>query len=125
MKFLVDTCGWIEYMANASLANKFAPYLKHLNKLVIPTIVQFELYRWICREKDESEALNIIGLTEQCEVIPLNTSIALYAADLAKLHGLAMADAIVYATGMQYQAKIVTCDAHFVDFPQVEYFSTS
>lgn len=119
MKYLVDTCGWIEWLLNSSLAENFERYLKHPDNLVVPTIIQFELYKWICREKNEETALEIIGITEQSQVIPLSTTIALTAAELANKYQLAMADAIIYATAQQNQATIITSDQHFKDLPQI------
>jgi predicted nucleic acid-binding protein len=54
-------------------------------------------------------------------VIPLTESIALLAADLSLQHGLAMADAIVYATGRDQEAAVVTGDADLEGLPGVVY----
>jgi len=90
--------------------------------LIIPTIIQVELYKWCRRERDESLALEIIVITEQSNIIPLNTSLALQAADIAKKYKLATADAIVYATAQNSQAQLITCDKHFKNFPNVKYY---
>src|SRR5437899_1488755 len=94
---LVDTCGWIEWLTNGKLTKLFEKYLKKPSELIIPTIVQFELYKWVCREHDEIMALNVIGVTEQGKVVTVDTNVALTAADLATQHKLAMADALIYA----------------------------
>jgi hypothetical protein len=62
---LVDTCGWIEWLTSGSLAGRYEPLLSQTQDLLVPTLVQFELYRWVCRERDEPTALEIIGVTEQ------------------------------------------------------------
>jgi len=46
----------------------------------------------------------------------------LLAADIAREHKLAMADAIIYATARQYQATLVTSDARFESLPQVLFY---
>ena len=48
-------------------------------------------------------------------------SIAYLAADLSLRHGLAMADAIVYATAKDQDAQVVTGDADLKDLPGVIY----
>lgn len=116
---LVDTCGWIEWLTSAPLAVRFAPHLKDAQRLVVPTVVQYELYRWICRERDEALGLEIIGLTQQGRVVPLTTPLALLAADLAAEHKLAFADAVVYATARQENCEVVTSDRHFAHLPGV------
>jgi predicted nucleic acid-binding protein len=116
---VVDTCGWIEWLIDGALADGYAPYLADKDKLIVPTLVQFELYKWCLREKDEAAALDVIGLTEACLVRPLDTRIALSAADLAIRHKLVMADAIVYATAVAVGGQLVTSDAHFKGLPEV------
>jgi len=122
MKTLIDTCGWIEWLTNGKLANVFEPYLMKTSDILIPTLIQYELYKWICREKNSELALEIIGITETGEVIPLDTNLALFAADLAKEHNIAMADAIIYATARKNSAVLVTCDKHFQLLPHVKFF---
>lgn len=116
---VVDTCGWVEWLTDGALADSYAPYLADSDKLIVPTLVQFELYKWCLREKDEAAALDVIGLTEACLVRALDTRIALSAADLAIRHKLAMADAIVYATALAVGGQLLTSDAHFKALPEV------
>jgi predicted nucleic acid-binding protein len=52
-------------------------------------------------------------------VIPLDTLIALLAAQLHKDHKLVTAYAIVYATALNKGAQLLTCDAHFGHLPHV------
>lgn len=123
MTRLVDTCGWIEWLTNGALATRFAPHFKHVEQLLVPTVVQFELYKWICRERDETLALEIISLTQQAKVLPLTTTLALVAADLGAQHKLAFADAVVYASARHEDCDLVTSDEHFSRLPGVIYLS--
>jgi PIN domain-containing protein len=54
-------------------------------------------------------------------VIQLTESIAYLAADSSLRHGLAMADAIVYATAKDQEAEVVTGDADLKDLLGVVY----
>lgn len=119
----MDTCGWIEWLTDGVLAEDFRPWLEAVESLLVPTSLQFELYKWVCREQDEALALEVVALTEQGRVVPLTTSLALFAADMARLHGLAFADAIIYATARQEDATLVTSDAHFEGLPGVVYLA--
>jgi len=119
---LVDTCGWIEWLTDGKLANDYAPWFQEPENLLVPTIVQFDLYKWTKRERDEALALRTVALTEQATVVPLDTSLALLAGDFALEHGLALADAVVYATARQHEALLVTSDRHFEGLAGVEYF---
>ncbi|MCU7833928.1 MAG: type II toxin-antitoxin system VapC family toxin [gamma proteobacterium symbiont of Taylorina sp.] len=119
---LVDTCGWIEWLTDGILANKYKPYMQDIESIIIPTSVQFELYKWASRVKNKQEALKVIALTEQGKVIPLTTSISLLAGDLALEYKLTFADAIIYATAQNEQAELITSDDHFLNLPHVVYF---
>ncbi|MDX8386119.1 MAG: type II toxin-antitoxin system VapC family toxin [Gallionella sp.] len=120
--FLVDTCGWIEWMIDSPLAKSYARYLNSPDKLIVPTLVQHELYKWLCRELDQATALSAIAATQTASVISLDTSLALEAANIAREFKLATADAIIYATALQHNAKLVTSDAHFAKLRHVKYF---
>ncbi|WP_020397208.1 type II toxin-antitoxin system VapC family toxin [Thiolinea disciformis] len=122
MAQLVDTCGWIEWLTDGVLVQTFEPWLSQLDQVYMPTVIQFELYKWTKRERDEATALEVIALTEQCQVVALDTAISLLAADLALQHGLSFADAIIYATAQQKNAQLITSDDHFEGLPQVVYF---
>ena len=96
--FLVDTCGWIEWMTDTPLARSYSRYLTSPDTLIVPTLVQHELYKWLCREIDQVTALASIAATQTAKVVALDTSLALLAADIAREYKLATADAIIYAT---------------------------
>jgi len=121
MAVLVDTCGWIEWLTDGLLAEEFGPWLQSSEGLLVPTCLQFELYKWVKRERGEPLALEVMALTEEAEVAPLTTAIALAAADWALEYRLSFADALIYATARQYDARLVTADDHFQDLPEVEY----
>ena len=120
---LVDTCGWIEWLTNGILVNKYELYMQDVESIIVPTSVQFELYKWASRVKNKQEALKVIALTEQGKVIPLTTSISLLAGDLAQEYKLSFADAIIYATAQNEKVELITSDDHFFNLPQVVYFN--
>lgn len=86
---------------------------------IVPTIVQLELAKWLLREVGEDAADRMIAYTQKCVVVPLDTRIALRAADLHRRHKLATADAVVYATALEAKAELLTLDAHFEALPGV------
>lgn len=122
MAALVDTCGWIEWLTDGPLADRFGPYLAKPADLVVPTSLQFELYKWVKRERGEPEALQVIALTDETDLAPLTSGIALLAADLALAHQLSFADALIYGTAHQKQVPLVTSDDLFEGLPGVVYF---
>ena len=52
-------------------------------------MVQLELAKWLTRERGEDEADRVVAFTQVCSVAPLDTEIALAAAEACRTHGLA------------------------------------
>jgi predicted nucleic acid-binding protein len=122
VKVLVDSSGWIEFFVGGPLADRHAAYFSSAKQQIItPTIVLYEVYKKIKRERGEETALALAARLSATEVIALTETIALVAADLSLQHGLAMADAIVYATARDQEAQLITGDADLKQLPGVIY----
>jgi predicted nucleic acid-binding protein len=120
---VVDTSAWIEWLIDSELGRNVGRAMPERGAWIVPTVVQYELSRWLAREVSEEAAGSVIAFSNECLVAPLETGLALRAADLAKEHSLAMADAIIYATALDAGADLLTCDAHFADLPGVVYLA--
>jgi predicted nucleic acid-binding protein len=120
---LLDSYGWIEYFAEGKLADRYARYVEQANKenTITPTIVIYEVYKKIKREKGEEKALEAYAQITRTKIVPLTENLAMKAADVSLKFGLSMADAIVYATAKNEGAKLVTSDEHFKGFEDVEF----
>ncbi|MCY7332335.1 MAG: type II toxin-antitoxin system VapC family toxin [Pseudanabaena sp. CAN_BIN31] len=105
------------------MADEFAPYLSDLHNLIVPTSIQYELHKWICRERDKELAMEVIALTQQANVVSLTESLALLASELSQKYKLSFADSIIYATAQQEKVKLITADDHFENLPDVIYFA--
>jgi predicted nucleic acid-binding protein len=116
---VVDTSAWIEWLTDSPLRASLVQEIPDRTLCVVPTIVQLELAKWLIRESGEDAADQMIAYTQKCIVAPLDTRIALRAADLHRQYKLATADAIVYATAQDFGAELLTCDAHFENLPGV------
>ena len=120
---VVDTSAWIEWLRDSEVGRKVDPEIPVQEAWIVPTIVQFELARWLVRQVSEEAAGSTIAFSNECVVAPLDTTLALKAVEVASEHALAMADAIVYATAREAGADLLTCDAHFASLPGVIYFA--
>ncbi len=73
------------------------------------------------RELNEDAADRIVAMTRASRVVPLDEATALFAAELARGHGLASLDALIYASALRGAAELVTCDVHFKGLAGVDY----
>lgn len=122
---VVDSSAWIEWLVDSALGRRLASEIPDKANCIVPTIVQLELSKWLLRECGEDQADQVIAYTQKCLVVPLDTTIALLAAEMHREYGLATADAIVYATARRQGAELLTCDAHFKGLPGVALFAKS
>lgn len=118
---LVDTSAWIEWLIGSPIADRISEHLPGQDTWLVPSMVQLELAKWLTREVGEDKADQAIAFTQVCQVVPLDTEIALAAAEACRTHRLATADAVIFATAQAHGAKLLTCDAHFEGLPSVLY----
>lgn len=120
-RIVVDSSGWVEYLANGPKAGGFAQYLESQATLILPSIVVYEVYKKIYREREKGLADEFLsqafGFDDR--LIPLTIDIAILASKTSLQANLAMADAIIYATAQHEDARLITSDAHFATLPRV------
>lgn len=116
---LIDTSAWIEWLVGSPAGEAVAAHLPDQGDWVVPTVVQLELSKWLTREAGEDKADQVIAFTQLCRIVPLDTPIALAAAEACRDHRLATADAIILATARAVGASLVTSDSHFQGLPGV------
>jgi len=79
----------------------------------------YEIYKVVRRDISEERATEAIAALRATTIEPLAESLALEAADISLDLGLAMADAILFATAARHRAELVTTDADFEGLPDV------
>ncbi len=120
---VVDSSAWLEYFADGANAAVFAKPIEATASLLVPTLSLFEVFKRVCQQRDEDEALRAIAVMEQGKVVDLDRATALEAARLSLQHGIAMADSVMLATAGRYRATLWTQDADFKGLPGVKYFA--
>lgn len=118
---IVDSCGWLEWFTDGKLANKYKKYLAAPDNILMPAIILYEVYKILKREVGEEKALLAAGYMKNSQVIPLDATLALAAADIALQEKLAMADAFIIAVSRAHSCKIISSDADFKGQANVDY----
>ncbi|HXA78681.1 MAG TPA: type II toxin-antitoxin system VapC family toxin [Candidatus Acidoferrales bacterium] len=117
--YLVDSTGWLEYLTEDSKAPAFAHYLEGEASVLVPSVVIFEVYRHLAKQRGRTLADRFASQALLRKVIPLDETVALAAANVSLEHRLNGTDAIVYATARVCQAQLVTANTHFRGLPGV------
>lgn len=118
---IVDSCGWLEWFTDGKLADDYKKYLVDPDKILIPAIILYEVYKILKREVGEEKALLAAGYMKNSPIISLDGNFALAAADVALQEGLAMADAVIVAAARSNNCKIITSDGDLKDQAEVVY----
>jgi predicted nucleic acid-binding protein len=120
---VIDSYGWIEYFSDGPLAKKYAAYIEDANEnnAVTPTVVVYEVYKKLKKERGEQVALEAYAQITRTRIVELNEQSALKAADMSLERGLAMADAIVYSTARTHSAQLITSDKDLKDLPGIRF----
>ena len=118
---VVDSSGWLEYMADGPNAGFFAPALQATRDLIVPSISVYEVFKRVLQQRGENAALQAAALMQQGRVVELTGPLALAAAHLSIERSLPMADSIMLATARAYDAVLWTQDADFAAIDGVKY----
>lgn len=120
---VVDSSAWLEYFAGGPGADNFAAPITNTASLIVPTIILYEVFRVVLRQRSEDDALQAAALMQQGRLVDLTPRTALEAASLGHTLGLPMADAVILATTRQLSATLWTQDEDFQGLPDVRYFA--
>jgi predicted nucleic acid-binding protein len=118
---VVDSSGWLEYVAGSAGAPFFATAIEDTAALIVPVVTLYEVYKRVLVQRSASEALHVVAHMQQGRVVDLDNSIALHAAQLSVEHRLPMADSLILATARAHQAELWTQDADFEGLAGVRY----
>ena len=118
---LVDSCGWLDYFADGPNALFFAEPIEQTDRLIVPSLSLFEVFKSVLLQRGENDALRAITAMQQGAVIDLDAFLALSAARLSVENKLPMADSVILATAREHDATLWTQDADFKGLEKVQY----
>jgi predicted nucleic acid-binding protein len=118
---VIDSSGWLEYLADGPNASFFARPLQKPADIVVPTITIYEVFKVVLRQRNESDALQSVALMEQGSVVDLTSNISILAARMSIDYRLPMADSIILATARLFRATLWTQDADLEKIDGVQY----
>jgi predicted nucleic acid-binding protein len=120
-KQIIDTSGWIEYFSGGKKAKAYRKHITSGKDILTPTLILYEIYKKIRLLQSQFDSVFAITQIQNfsSEIVPLDESLALKAADISILKKLSMADSIIYATTLKCEATLVTSDHHFEGMEQI------
>lgn len=120
---IVDSSGWLEYLAGSSNASNYAASIEDNENLLVPTIIVYEVQKKLLTEGKDDLASKALILHEQGRIVTIDQEIAILASRLSIKYKLPLADSIIYAVAKRHNAILWTQDEHFEGLPNVRYFT--
>ena len=122
---VVDSSGWVEYFQDSPRADFFAAAIERRSELLVPVVALYEVHKILSRKVAADvvdQFLDVMRLGRVLEVTDLR---AVNASRAANLHGLAMADALMYSMAQEFSATFWTQDVDYQALPNVRFFAQS
>ena len=119
---IVDASGWIEFFLAGTNGPKFKPVIENTSELLVSSVNMYEVHRVLSRKLPVELRDMCLQVMRRAPVIELNDERAIAASELSLKHGLAMADAAMYAIALEHKAVLWTQDADYQGLKGVKYF---
>ena len=119
---IVDASGWIEFFLAGANGPTFKPVIENTRELLVPSVNMYEVHRVLSRKLPVELRDMCLEVMRRAPVIELNDERAIAASQLSLKHGLAMADAAMYAIALEHKAVLWTQDADYQGLKGVKYF---
>jgi predicted nucleic acid-binding protein len=120
---VVDSSGWLEYLADGPNADFFANAILATANLLVPTLSLYEVFKRVLQQRGEDDALQALALMQQGTIVELSASLALSAAHISLNDKIPMADSIMLAIARSYGATLWSQDSDFENIPGVRYIA--
>jgi toxin FitB len=120
---VVDSSGWLEYLADGPSADFFANSIIATADLLVPTLSLYEVFKRVLQQRGEDDALQAVALMQQGTIVELSASLALSAARISLNDKIPLADSIMLATARAYEATLWSQDSDFENIPGVRYIA--
>ena len=118
---VVDSSGWLEYLADGPNADFFAKSILATADLVVPTLSLYEVFKRVLQQRGDNDALQAVALMQQGTLVELSASLALSAARISLNDKIPMGDSIMLATARACGATLWSQDSDFENIAGVRY----
>lgn len=103
---VVDSSGWIEFFLAGVNGPIFKPVIEARSQLLIPVVALYEVHKILSRKLPAAKVTSALNVMRLGRVLELTDRRAIAASEVASLHGLAMADAVMYSLAQEFKATL-------------------
>jgi predicted nucleic acid-binding protein len=120
---VLDSSCWIEFFKGSTLGGWVRETInKNETQLLVPTLSLYEVHRVLSKQNlTDAQMQQVMGVMQRGQVIELTATRALAASNTASQYKLAMADAVMYSTALEFGATFWTFNVDYKSLPKVKY----
>lgn len=120
---MLDSCCWIAWLAHDDGRGELLDDVveRYDGRVVVPSIVLFEIDRWLGRNPEVSdlEHHDVLARIQRETAQVIDHAVAQAAGRCSRAHGLATADALIVGAAHVARCDLVTFDSDFAGAPNV------
>jgi toxin FitB len=117
---IIDSSGWLEVLVDGPHRATIVKIID-AGELMVPVITIFEVTKRVRLTQTAADAARVESHMRRYPVVELTADRASAAAAVSVQHKLPMADSIIYAAALEFEATVWTLDADFESLAQVKY----
>lgn len=118
---MVNSSGWLEYFANDANANCYALVIAQEDRLLVPVVCLYEVFKRLYQQFGKEAALQGISRLYRGQVVAISDEIAFMTADQSFEHHLSMTYSVILTTARVHDAMLWTQDTHFAGLEGMKY----
>jgi toxin FitB len=117
---IIDSSGWLEVLVDGPHRAAIVQLID-AGELMVPAITIFEVTKRVRLTQSAADAARVESHMRRYPVVELTADRASAAAALSVQYKLPMANSIIYAAALEFDATVWTLDADFEGLAQVKY----
>jgi predicted nucleic acid-binding protein len=119
---VVDSSCWLEYANKSPIGYAVKSVVENAEELLVPALVLYEVFKKTLAVQGEEYAIEFLKQMRQGRLISCDETLCIEAVYVSRQYKLALADSIIYATTLHFDAVLWTSDKHFQGLLNVQYF---
>jgi toxin FitB len=117
---IIDSSGWLEVLVDGPHRATIVKVID-AGELMVPAITIFEVTKRVRLTQTAANAARVESHMRRYSIVELTADRASAAAAISVQYKLPMADSIIYAAALEFDATVWTLDADFDGLAQVKY----
>jgi predicted nucleic acid-binding protein len=119
---VIDSSMWLEYIAGSENGKKIYDLVVDYEEVILSVIIIYEVIKRVAITDNEEKAFKLMDYFRKFKIIDIDDELIISSIHYSLEYHLPLADSIIFATSIKYNASLITLDKHFQELPNVFYY---